>query len=700
MAASNKRWRQAARLAVDAVREQDILGLAGPSLGSLAYADKIGGFSHWLTGALNAAVLGHDGSWMAPYIHEASELAAKRAKAIGASSVRPPPALTAHYNQLAVSELRGIFASAVQHGARAVATALASRQGPAAAAREVQRALQSGQARSRLMADYITSKAFTGATVEHFRAAGISKVGVAPERYAERTKGGTVRLRKGGAKRMTVSPPWFKPDIGEKKQAALVTKLSEVLPHLAPDDRKLASQLILASTGSRGLSAKQAGLAGKLIGKVGGPAGGPEVVKNLVTPEPKHAIGAEALAELIGEAEKAKAALEENDMVEVLTAGDDLVCEECQEISEAGPYDLDTALSLIPAHPNSFLPGTRIQVDILAALKAFYSGPAIEIVTRSGERLCVTVNHPVMTRLGAIAAGDLRQGMQFLRQCPVVRIASQAQVVTDHDDSPPVIEQVFETLWQKGFVAITPSANDLHGDARCVHGDIHIVCADRRLLGYVQAFLAKSRSEFAFPESDELLSRVAGGGGHRSFGKRTFTTPDSSPGFLALAPDSLFTASFNGLPLSALRCGTPAHSNAIANHELTQDVSLYSGVVRDLFERLSGEVTLDQLLDLRFLEYAARSSSISQSDMLRNALIDDSARQAEFLRDLMPADAGEIESDDIIYLRRFEYVGHVYDVQSTRGWITTPNIACFQCRCALVPADDARFAAVEKGDWF
>jgi len=39
-------------------------------------------------------------------------------------------------------------------------------------------------------------------------------------------------------------------------------------------------------------------------------------------------------------------------VVEVLTAGDDRVCEICQDIAAGGPYEVGTALSLIPAHPN------------------------------------------------------------------------------------------------------------------------------------------------------------------------------------------------------------------------------------------------------------------------------------------------------------------------------------------------------------
>ncbi len=49
---------------------------------------------------------------------------------------------------------------------------------------------------------------------------------------------------------------------------------------------------------------------------------------------------------------KKKKWAEPDDLVEVLTAGDDLVCPVCEDISDEGPYTLDDAEGLIPAHPN------------------------------------------------------------------------------------------------------------------------------------------------------------------------------------------------------------------------------------------------------------------------------------------------------------------------------------------------------------
>jgi len=50
--------------------------------------------------------------------------------------------------------------------------------------------------------------------------------------------------------------------------------------------------------------------------------------------------------------EKAEAKVGELGVAEVVTAGDDLVCVNCQEIADSGPYDIDAARSLIPAHPH------------------------------------------------------------------------------------------------------------------------------------------------------------------------------------------------------------------------------------------------------------------------------------------------------------------------------------------------------------
>lgn len=54
----------------------------------------------------------------------------------------------------------------------------------------------------------------------------------------------------------------------------------------------------------------------------------------------------------IGRITRAERALSRLNRVNVRTAGDDNVCPICEQISEDGPYTIDTARSLIPAHPH------------------------------------------------------------------------------------------------------------------------------------------------------------------------------------------------------------------------------------------------------------------------------------------------------------------------------------------------------------
>lgn len=63
---------------------------------------------------------------------------------------------------------------------------------------------------------------------------------------------------------------------------------------------------------------------------------------------------------------KAQKKLSELGKVNVETAGDDLVCQQCDDIAQGGPYTIDEAQSLIPAHPwcrCAFVPSE--EVDIL-----------------------------------------------------------------------------------------------------------------------------------------------------------------------------------------------------------------------------------------------------------------------------------------------------------------------------------------------
>lgn len=144
---------------------------------------------------------------------------------------------------------------------------------------------------------------------------------------------------------------------------------------------------------------------------------------------------------------------------------------------------------------NSFAPDTRVEGRIDQASKAWYSGPLVQLKTRKGRSLSVTVNHPVLTLRGFVSAGDLRKGDYLVAYGPSVeslvsgsgddRLSSPlpgGRAIHDKN-APSRIEDVFKACLRERTASTLERFSravplDLHGDGRFCYGDIHIVGAD------------------------------------------------------------------------------------------------------------------------------------------------------------------------------------------------------------------------------
>ena len=292
-----------------------------------------------------------------------------------------------------------------------------------------------------------------------------------------------------------------------------------------------------------------------------------------------------------------------------------------------------------------FLPGTRVSGNFVGGLKAFYSGPAVEIETVNGNRLRVTVNHPVFACGKWVRAKDLSEGDYLLcdragiktfyhRQLGIASPLSSGAGI-DNQDMPPFIEDVFETLKLEGMRTshsrLPMLSLNLHGDAIFTDGYIDVVGTNRLLPGGFDSF-GENVEDFNFKFTGSSSSS-----GHclsnfdaslKTFGSSTACLPSS--GTL-----SFDLRSSHPRPLQQFRVGLGAKLNVISNEE-------------------------------------ARYSFSADTD---------------FLRELVDASAGQIVTDQIVRVRRFEYVGHVYDLQTKAGWIISQNIVTSNCRCAVIFID-------------
>jgi hypothetical protein len=135
------------------------------------------------------------------------------------------------------------------------------------------------------------------------------------------------------------------------------------------------------------------------------------------------------------------------------------------------------------------------------AYRRWYSGQLAEIVTDSGKTLRATPNHPVLTSGGWKPIGLLNQGDY------VIEIADKTiKAAKKHEDySEPLISEIFGTLQENGIIqSLDLRPTDFHGDG--ANGKVDVVFPARELSFNVNPFLHKKGSQFLFTKTGNALS--------------------------------------------------------------------------------------------------------------------------------------------------------------------------------------------------
>lgn len=230
---------------------------------------------------------------------------------------------------------------------------------------------------------------------------------------------------------------------------------------------------------------------------------------------------------------------------------------------------------------NSFVPSTRVSGRFEAASKAWYSGPIVEIKTLRGARLSVTVNHPVLTAHGFVAAGELRKGNYLIAHRAAVELLSQrtrqdrvatpsvSRWAVDDQEHPPTIEDVHDAFAREGVLSTFPGCGpmDFHGDGRFMYGDVHIVRPDRVLPGHAvsAALQLAAHVGLVLPSEAALLADEAG----------SMTRTGGSVG-----------------------CGVAAEMHAPCDQAIRDGLARGAVLVRQLQNRYAASVTLDEVVDI------------------------------------------------------------------------------------------------------
>lgn len=398
--------------------------------------------------------------------------------------------------------------------------------------------------------------------------------------------------------------------------------------------------------------------------------------------------------------------------------------------------------------PNGFrclLPGTMVQGDFRIGLKSWYSGKAIEMITRSGVRLAVTANHPVLTKDGFIAAQHIKCGDKILSNSNIVKSGFKRIINNDH--TPASVEDVFDALSLQALGVAEISPLDFHGDAQFGKGYVDVAGSDGVLTeGFSPKVIKRVKNRalvwgFAVhvcsvlrSKSSALLNFVSnsifphqplnvGSRGSCDFGdaagpverglikrnnpllKFIVNASSSLPCSAALALNKC-AVFFYFLPFKKFSLRSTSWLNTVFNKYASNNASDSTVLSRYGFFAHAAKVIAQQtgqIIGLPSLFFNWLSSRQKFSLLKRSALnaglaqetLEKAVTDSRLFEYLSKRNAGDISVDEVVSVRDFTFSGHVYDFQTDQGWMIADGIIISNCRCSTITLTEAQ--AVQRG---
>lgn len=294
--------------------------------------------------------------------------------------------------------------------------------------------------------------------------------------------------------------------------------------------------------------------------------------------------------------------------------------------SGPAPGDIDDAAEVINCFPGDarVVPLGRV----LAVTRRTYQGPLCEIVTSSGQLLAGTPNHPVLTPEGWIALGALKQGDDVVGRCGQQDLA---EADPDPYGQPLALRQLFE-LAAVGRLAVRLAGREpqFHGDGR--QGQVYVVPTYGQLRDRRQAAVTKPASEGFFALTDTQSTVLGNTRAQFQLRRRTRLAPERGVG------------------------------------KSCQSLALFGGRMRHA--------------GMHALAAVARRNAMFQQNTANNA-----ARMADPGSECFLGDAGKVVCDKVVNVRRYEWAGHVYNLQTSSGRYICNGIIAHNCRCALAAVE-------------
>ena len=331
--------------------------------------------------------------------------------------------------------------------------------------------------------------------------------------------------------------------------------------------------------------------------------------------------------------------------------------------------DAAARVYLPPLGHNCFPAETPILGSIRRGFSYRYSGDVVRIQTRAGNRLTLTVDHPVLTPRGWVAAKLLREGDDVLshvggaeggldplradeavRRILGPRETSLAAPRLNVHGRPSFAGELFRTLPEAlRERRVDVRAKDLYGNPLVDERDVEVEREHGELLLHAKAATAELRSNLGLAFVHVGHALVAGLRDANPDIERHFAAAAGLPRLGALAFDGGGVGLHLG-PLGPLGLAPSANRHSHLAKLAPEGGPRTPGFVREGLHRLAGLVP-------------GR----------------DHGKAGDH-----PAGSGALAEDTLTSVRHGSFDGDVFDFETAHGWMVAAGIVISNCRCQAI----------------
>ena len=325
---------------------------------------------------------------------------------------------------------------------------------------------------------------------------------------------------------------------------------------------------------------------------------------------------------------------------------------------------------------NCLLPGAEVfAVDVRAASRREYDGEAITIETVGGAKLTCTINHPILTERGWVAAQFLQEGDSVIRAAR----GDWNAVVDDHQHAPPCIEEIEDALHLSGLSRLqVAGAMDFHREG--VAGEVRVVLADGQLVGDQHTALGQPSSQAALlgrhPVSQALLRSRLGG-------QPRLVSLAAKAGRVGGAHLGLARTLAHLRPLGDLGLTTCPRSAAVLAEHPADDVPGDAVLLGEGERRGAAIEGGEHRRKVAGLPAAATIPGGAGDASLLQEAVEPGHANLPLVANLLLGEPGLVERDQIRSVVRFPWKGHVYNLETESGLYIADGIISHNCRCTV-----------------